>query len=93
MDERTSGRDQVSHWAANVELILITARPIFISPNWAHHGYVSVMDTRKGGLYEFVVSLDITHATMFDDECAALMFLKKRGLPRSEFIMLRRQAP
>lgn len=92
MDKSTSRRNKVEDWAANVELILVTARPVFLSPNFAHHGYVSVMETRKGGLYEFVISLDITHATTFDDEPAALLFLKKRGLPRTEFIMLRRLA-
>lgn len=92
MDKSTSRRDQVEDWAADVELILITARPVFITKNYAHHGYVSVMDTRINGLFEFVISLDIAHATTFDDEVTALQFLKKRHLPACEFIMLRRVA-
>lgn len=93
MDKSTSRRDQVEDWAANVELILVTYRPIFLSAHFAHHGYISVMDTRVDGLFEFVISLDIAHATSFDDEVAALTFLKRRGLPASEFMMLKRVAP
>lgn len=92
MDKSTSRRDQVEDWAKNLELILVTARPIFLSPHFAHHGYITVLDTRKGGLWEFVISLDNTTATTFDDEPAALQFLAKRHLPRHEFIMLRRLA-
>lgn len=93
MVERTSRRDQVEDWAADVELILVTARPIFITRDFSHHGYITVLDTRRDGLYEFVVTLDLAMATTFDDEPAALQFMRKRQLPRGEFIMLRRLAP
>lgn len=92
MDKSTSRGNQVEDWAQDFELVLVTARPIFLKKDFAHHGYVSVMDTRVDGLFEFVISLDPAHATSFDDEAVALKFLKMRALPRSEFIMLRRVA-
>ena len=92
MVERTSGRNQVEDWAADVELVLITMRPVFLSYNFAHHAYIVVLDTLMDGLYEFALTLNPSDATKFDDELTAIKFLERRHLPRGEFIMLRRQA-